>query len=163
MGDWVIQRVRDRTESGIDMFGVPFEPYSERYAERKGVEQSNVTLRQTNPALRKNRDSATQMLDAMYVPEADTGIRKFNVGAGRFVGAAGRFVAFAEALDGYTETVEFIQDKAVRGRAAGHQTGANPGVLRPFFGLTDEDQDEYFEEFRQAFNSPSDTKEVLRI
>ena len=117
VGDFAIRRIRTRTERGIDSNDVPFQPLSQGYAKRKqrevGHSRADLTL-----SGRMLNDMAVvavteRSCEISFRSQGGSGQGNTMIQRSRSVGAA---------------------DKAFF-----HVEG-NHGVVRDFFGLTDEDE-----------------------
>lgn len=118
VGDFAVRRIRTRTEQGIDQDGIAFTPLSEGYAKQKrkelGHSRADLTL-------------SGRMLNDMGV-----------------VAATERSVEISFRSQGGTpQGTTMIQRSRAVGAAdkAFFHVEGNHGVVRDFFGLSDEDEE----------------------
>lgn len=122
IGDFATNRIRERTEKGIDQEGRAFRPLSQGYAKRKqqalGHSRADLTV------------SGRMLNDMGPVAATETSVEiSFRSQGGRATG--GTFIQRSRAVG--------AADKAF------YHVEGNHGVVRDFFGLTDADEDRILE------------------
>lgn len=119
IADFIVQRIRTRTERSVDQFGIPFTPLSEGYAKQKqkALGHSRADLQVSGRMLND--------MGPVAVTERSCEISFLSQGGG---GGGGTFIQRSRSLG--------AADKAFF-----HVEG-NHGVIRDFFGISDEDEEQ---------------------
>ncbi len=128
-GEFIIRRIRTRTESGVDVHGASFREYSERYAAQK------------SEALGHSRVDLTvsgRMLNDMQVTSASK------------TGATVSFVSQGGGMKGGT----FIQRSRSMGAA---DKAEHNNATREFFGVSEEDEDALVKALEKALEERLNT------
>lgn len=158
MGESLANAIRTRTKAGIKEGGGNFDPYSERYAKRKG--SSNVDLYGNEKVSRPGRSQ--RMVDSLQVQEGSNGNIKANAaGTGsRLTGAGGRFVKMDQGKD-ITLTIGVSQEN--EWLAAEHQEGRHRMPIRPWISVNAQEEQQAFDVLTRELRLPPGTKQIINI
>ena len=153
VGAAMAERIKFRTQGGMDMYGRAFAPYSKKYATKKNT-IVNLTGNDTVSGA-----GSIRMLDTMET--MGEGGNRYNIKSERFIpkmGGGGGFVKFEDV----SVEIGFLNE-AARERAARHQFGKGRLPVRQFFGFDDEDETAAMEIFGKSLYTPRDTDSEMTI
>lgn len=160
MAEIVVGTIRRRTKHGVDRNGNVFQPYSERYAQRKGQQNVDLTGKEGG-----NR-GRPPLLHSFGVDEsgkqrvvADSRGR----GSRLRVQETGRFAAADRDLE---LGIVFNNAESARigwAHEQGLQTGRSKMPARPWMGITEMEAQEAFDAFGQRLHVMRSTTENVNI